>query len=303
MRRWLIVFSLVWLAGCASQVPAPVTEMRSPVRIEAPKATPTAQPVAPVVPIAPVEKLYVVQQGDTLFGIARMHNLNPRDLAAWNNLDDANLIVAGQRLRLAPPAPASVVGAGAEARPVTVGGAVVARPLDVTTAAAPAPDRPASPPAPPPPPAQPAVPDGPVSLPAPAQQPAQPAEPGIEWGWPAYGSLLTAFSAGTAGAQSINRGIGIAGTIGDPVLAAAAGRVIFVGVYPRHGNLVVLLHADGYSTVYAHNRRVLVKEGQSVERGQRIADLGDSDADQPKLHFELRHKGKPLDPLKHLPAR
>lgn len=126
---------------------------------------------------------------------------------------------------------------------------------------------------------------------------------GIDWGWPAAGRLLANFSDSNAGAQGLNRGIDIAGNVGEPVLAAAPGKVIFVGVYPKHGNLVVLLHAEGYSSVYAHNSRVLVKEGQMVKRGQRIADLGNSDADQPKLHFELRQQGKPLDPLKYLPAR
>jgi lipoprotein NlpD len=137
----------------------------------------------------------------------------------------------------------------------------------------------------------------------PAAAPAQPVATGIDWGWPANGKLLANFSDSNAGAQGLNRGVDIAGNVGEPVLAAAPGKVIFVGVYPKHGNLVVLLHAEGYSSVYAHNSRVLVKEGQMVKRGQRIADLGNSDADQPKLHFEVRQQGKPVDPLKFLPPR
>ncbi len=120
--------------------------------------------------------------------------------------------------------------------------------------------------------------------------------------WPANGKLLAGFSeAGSA--QEANKGLDIAGRIGDPVLSAAAGKAIYVGTFAKHGNLVVILHANGYSSVYAHNSKILVKEGQAVTRGQKIAELGDSDAEQPKLHFELRQNGKPLDPQKILPAR
>ncbi len=330
MIRWFAVFLLAGLAGCASKAPAPVAESQSTARTETQKAGPTAQP-------APADKLYLVKKGDTLFGIAREHGLNPRDLAAWNNLDNSNRISVGQQLRLTPPTAPSAASAaadGAEVRPVAAGGAVVARPLDGAPAAAPA----SAPAAGAVPPAPTLLPGNTESLkrgpkggklpyseenlarlkgqePAPAQlaaapapeKPAAPPAPtaatGIDWGWPATGKLLANFSDGNVGAQGLNRGIDIAGNIGDPVLAAAPGKVIFVGVYPKHGNLVVLLHAEGFSTVYAHNHRILVKEGQTVKRGQRIADLGSSDADQPKLHFELRQQGKPLDPLRYLPAR
>lgn len=334
MIRWFAVFLLAGLAGCASKAPAPVAESQAPARIEAPRTAQAAQPAAPA------GQLHLVKKGDTLFGIAREHGLNPRDLAAWNNLDNSNRISVGQQLRLTPPvAPTAQPAAttapdGTEVRPIAASGAVVARPLDGAPAAAPAPTPAAGavPPAPTflpgnteslkrgpkggklpyseenlarlkgqePAPAQPAaapVPEKPAAPPAPT------VATGIDWGWPANGKLLANFSDGNAGAQGLNRGIDIGGNIGDPVLAAAPGKVIFVGVYPKHGNLVVLLHADGFSTVYAHNQRILVKEGQAVKRGQRIADLGNSDADQPKLHFELRQQGKPLDPLRYLPAR
>ncbi|MBS3936794.1 MAG: M23 family metallopeptidase, partial [Sulfuritalea sp.] len=146
------------------------------------------------------------------------------------------------------------------------------------------------------------------AAPAAAPAPAAPAvaletATGIDWGWPANGRLLASFSGGRAGTENVNLGIDIDGNMGDPVLAAAPGRVIFVGAYPKHGNLAVLQHDDAYITVYAHLSRILVREGQTVRRGQRIADLGNSEADRPKLHFELRHKGKPLDPLRFLPPR
>lgn len=332
MIRWLVVLMMAGLAGCASKAPVPVAEAQ--------RTGQTAQPAAPA------GKLHVVKKGDTLFSIARETGLNPRDIAAWNNLDNSNRISVGQQLRLTPPAaptaqPAATAAPdGTEVRPITASGTVVARPLDGASAAAPAPTPAAGavPSAPTllpgntdtlkrgpkggklpyseenlarlkgqePALAQPAaapVPEKPAASPVPAAPTAPAVATGIDWGWPVTGKLLANFSDGNAGAQGLNRGIDIAGNIGDPVLAAAPGKVIFVGVYPKHGNLVVLLHADGYSTVYAHNHRVLVKEGQAVKRGQRIADLGNSDADQPKLHFELRQQGKPLDPLKYLPAR
>lgn len=324
-RMFALSFALL-LAGCASKAPAPVAESQSPVRIEA-----ATTPQAPV----PPGKMHVVRKGDTLYSIAREHGLNARDIAAWNNLDDTNRISLGQQLRLSPPAVQPAAPAPeTEVRPIAASGAVVARPLDgvpappgavqpaptllpgntetlkrepkggklpyseenlarlkgqepVPAAAAPA-----------------SAPAAPAALPEkPATPPTPPVATGIDWGWPAAGRLLANFSDGNAGVQGLNRGIDIAGNIGDPVLAAAPGKVIFVGVYPKHGNLVVLLHAGGYSSVYAHNNRVLVKEGQLVKRGQRIADLGDSDADQPKLHFELRQQGRPVDPLKLLPPR
>ncbi len=142
----------------------------------------------------------------------------------------------------------------------------------------------------------------PPSAPAPA--PAPPAAPGdIEWSWPATGKLLAGFSEGGDGKEA-NKGIDIAGRIGDAVLAAAPGKVVYAGSGLRgYGNLVIVRHNDAFLSAYAHNSRILVKEGQTVTRGQKIAEIGNSDADQPKLHFEVRQRGKPVDPLKFLPPR
>jgi lipoprotein NlpD len=119
----------------------------------------------------------------------------------------------------------------------------------------------------------------------------------LEFIWPAKGALLAGFS------EPGNKGLDIGGKPGDPVVAAAAGQVLYTGTGIRgFGKLIVIRHEGGFSSVYAHNREILVKEGQSVARGQRIAELGDSDADRPKLHFEIRKSGKPVDPMRYLPG-
>ena len=120
----------------------------------------------------------------------------------------------------------------------------------------------------------------------------------LNWIWPARGTLLSGFD------EVKNKGIDIAGTAGDPVLAAADGRVVYVGASLRgYGNLVILKHNNTFLTAYAHNQLLLVKEDQTVRRGQKIAEMGNSDADRVKLHFEVRRQGKPVDPAKYLPAR
>jgi lipoprotein NlpD len=112
------------------------------------------------------------------------------------------------------------------------------------------------------------------------------------------GKLVGTFSEGG------NKGVDIAGKAGDPVLAASGGKVVYSGAGLRgYGKLVIVKHNNNYLTAYAHNKTVLVKEGQSVGKGQKIAEMGDTDADQVKLHFEVRRQGKPVDPLKHLPPR
>jgi lipoprotein NlpD len=101
-----------------------------------------------------------------------------------------------------------------------------------------------------------------------------------------------------------NRGVGIGGRAGDPVLAAADGRVVYAGAGLRgYGNLIILKHNNTFLTAYAHNQALLVREDQTVRQGQPIAQMGSSDADRVKLHFEVRRQGRPVDPMNHLPAR
>jgi len=119
----------------------------------------------------------------------------------------------------------------------------------------------------------------------------------IEWVWPASGKVIAGFS------DSANlKGIDIAGKSGQPVVASAAGRVVYAGTGLRgYGKLIIVKHNSTYLSAYAHNRDILVKEGQQVGKGQKISEMGDTDADQVKLHFEIRRLGKPVDPAKYLP--
>ncbi|HET8748653.1 MAG TPA: peptidoglycan DD-metalloendopeptidase family protein, partial [Ramlibacter sp.] len=141
----------------------------------------------------------------------------------------------------------------------------------------------------------------PAPAPAPASpQPAAGADDDIAWSWPTSGAaaVVAGFD------EQKNKGIDIGGRAGDPVLAAADGRVVYAGAGLRgYGNLIILKHNNTYLTAYAHNQSLLVKEDQTVRKGQKIAEMGATDADRVKLHFEIRRQGKPVDPMKYLPAR
>ncbi|OIQ90497.1 murein hydrolase activator NlpD precursor [mine drainage metagenome] len=306
------------LAGCASNQPAPVIERAAPTTLEGAGAQAASTPAG----------FYIVKKGDTLYSIALDHGCSYRDIAAWNSLSDPNKIEVGQQLRVAPPeaaaAPSEAAG-GAEVRPVAAPAPVEAQPLTAPGApvAAPAPvsgtantdtlklgpiggEQPYSEaalarlqktdstqtPAPVPPPVVPAA----APVPAPASQAAN--DDGVDWGWPMKGKVIAGFVEGA------NKGIDIAAKPGDPVLAAAAGKVVYAGTGLRgYGKLVIVKHNALFLSAYAHNSQILVKEGQSVAKGQEIAEAGSTDSDQPMLHFEIRRQGKPVDPLKHLPSR
>jgi lipoprotein NlpD len=253
------------LAGCASQHPsAPVVDRTA--RSNAPQPPPVAKVTAPTPRTLPDDH-YEVKRGDTLYSIALEHGADYRELAQWNRLDDPTRIRVGQVLRVKPEEPAAgkVVVGRVESR------AIESRPLE-----------------------------------APAQKPAAPAVPptvpqakdaSTEFMWPAKGKILAGF------AEPRSKGIDIDGRPGDPIVAAAAGRVTYIGSgIPGLGKLVVIKHDNGFITVYAHNRDILVKEQQNVARGQKIAELGSSDADRPKLHFQIRKGSAAVDPLRYLPA-
>lgn len=250
-----------------------------------------AAPAAPVVkPLPGAENagkpgFYTVKPGDTLIRIGLDSGQNWRDIVRWNSLENPNVIEVGQVLRVLPP---SAITAAA---PMTESG-VVTRPVATPSAATTSPSPPASA-------AKPAA-SATVAV-APATAPAAPAAAGEEemaFIWPAGGSLLAGFD------ELKNKGVDIAGKVGEPILAAADGRVVYSGAGLRgYGNLIILKHNNTYLTAYAHNQTLLVKEDQSVRKGQKIAEMGNSDADRVKLHFEIRRQGKPVDPAKYLPNR
>ena len=208
---------------------------------------------------------YTVKPGDTLIRIGMDNGQSWRDILRWNKLDNPNLIETGQVLRVAPPQAEPV------ARPAT-SPAPAAIPAK-TTASAPTSPTPATTAA------------------------AEVADEVLNFQWPARGNVLAGFD------ESKNKGLDISGKVGDPVLAAADGRVVYAGAGLRgYGNLIILKHNNTFLTAYAHNQTLLVKEDQVIKRGQKIAEMGNSDADQVKLHFEIRRQGKPVDPAKYLPG-
>lgn len=273
---------------------APVTDRSTPP--PRPSATPpavaTPAPAPPGAPapgrVASADGTYTVQAGDTLKSIANSFGRDVRELARWNSIDDPSRIRVGQVLRVVPPAGESVA-----VLPVTPTAPATTRPLDSPGSA------PATGPAPP---ASPAATDattapGPVAS-IPESKPAPPPPPTADWIWPASGKVVDRFD------EKRNKGISIAGKEGDPVVASADGTVVYSGSGLRgYGNLVILKHDDDFISAYAHNKQILVKQGQVVKRGQRIAEVGRSDANEPKLHFEIRRQGKPVDPLAYLPPR
>lgn len=278
----LLVAIATILAACASSHPAPIVHR-----------TPTTRPAAAPAPVPPVATL-------------------PTPAPAPGAADSAPLVIE------TTPVPSSRV----ESRPLPGPGGTIAAPPplqssnmlktepmatkqpysdslfeELKSAAPPAGATPGpvaiAPPTAPAPAAAPTPPPAPA-----AAAPAAGAASAADFVWPATGQVVQGF------AEPRNMGITIAGKPGDPIVAAADGRVIFSGPGPRgYGNLVILKHANETLSVYGHNRTLLVKEGQSVKRGQRIAELGSSGADSPQLRFEIRKDGKPVDPRKYLPAR
>ena len=137
-----------------------------------------------------------------------------------------------------------------------------------------------------------------TSTPAAPSAPVAKGADDVNFIWPASGSLIAGFD------EARNKGYDISGKAGDPVLGAADGRVVYAGAGLRgYGNLIILKHNNTYLTAYAHNQSLLVKEDQSVKKGQKIAEMGSTDADRVKLHFEVRRQGKPVDPSRYLPSR
>ncbi len=229
---------------------------------------------------------YSVKPGDTLIRISLENGQNWRDVARWNGIDNPNLIEVGQVLRVVPP---GLEPGAAVARGVPAAGRAETRPLDARAALAPATGASAA-----------ATSAGAAAVPPAAATPvAKEGDDELGWIWPAAGSVAAGFDEG----RNI-KGLSIIGKAGDPVLAAADGRVVYAGSALRgYGNLIIVKHNNTYLTAYAHNQALLVKEDQAVRRGQKIAEMGSSDAERVQLHFEIRRQGKPIDPARLLPPR
>jgi len=232
-------------------------------------------PATPQVSIAQPGRSIVVRRGDTLYSLARTHNITPRDLSAWNGLVDPNTIYPGQSLRLYPPSGTTVY---------------TPPPANRNTTAA----------ATPPPPSSSTASTPPAASGTPATATVSPSS-GLAWQWPTEGQIVTRFVAN----DPTKEGIDIGGHNGQAVRAAAAGAVIYSGAPPtlHFGELIIIKHNDHWLSVYGHNRRRMVSEGQRVSAGEQIAEMGRSGTTRDMLHFEIRHDGKPVDPLSHLPAR
>jgi lipoprotein NlpD len=303
-RLALLTLTLGLLAACQTPV------RKAPVVERSISASPSNyRPATPAVVVdetrSDARSGYTVRRGDTLLRIALDHGQNYRDLVAWNNLADANDIKVGQVLRVAPLAPVvERKSAGVTTSPISM------PPSDTrasTAAVAPRKPLPGTPP-----PASPAstVPGEPVRpadaavppvAPVVAGTPAAPAvaeEERVSWIWPSDGKVVGTFEEGK------NKGIDIAGKLGQRVMAASGGKVMYAGSGIRgYGNLVIVKHSNNVLSAYAHNRAIVVKEGDPVVKGQTIAEMGNSDSDSVKLHFEIRQQGKPVDPSRFLPGR
>ena len=281
--RWPLQLALAagvsLLAACTT---TSLTESpRAPVVDKSAGGRPVPQATRPVALLPPGQEnagkpgYYTVRPGETLIRIGLENGQNWRDIARWNNLENPNLIEVGQVLRVAPPS---------ASMPAPSGSVAASSPVTVAASESRVQARPLSPPAP---------------APATSSKTADNATgEGIAFSWPSSGSVIDRFD------ETRNKGVDIAGKAGDPVLAAADGRVVYSGSGLRgYGNLIILKHNNTFLTAYAHNQTLLVKEDQNVRQGQKIAEMGSSDAERVKLHFEVRRQGKPVDPLKHLPAR
>jgi lipoprotein NlpD len=314
------LLALALLSACGT----PPEKQNAPV-IEKNTATPiSTTKIVDEKPVVPVEKpldtklFYVVKRGDTLIRIALDHGKSYSDLVAWNSLSNPNDIKVDQVLRIAPPDGASTT--------VTSNGQVDVKPLapmpvnpstnktgprgdkraysDAALAELQKPDSGLVPSAPI------AIAPKPNTAIAPAsstaisvkvqEQVASNANDSdaVEWIWPTAGKVIASFD------DAKNKGIDISGQAGQDVVAAGAGKVMYEGSAIRGwGNLVIIRHNDTLVSAYAHNRANLVKEGQIIKKGQKIAEMGNTDTDTVKLHFEIRQNGKPVDPSKFLPSR
>lgn len=281
VRNWLgLAVAVVLLNACASKGPAPVEDRRAgsaAVSSVKEKSRPG---------------WYRVRKGDTLYSVAWKAGVDYKTLARWNNIDRSYTIYAGQLLRLTPPKRVSTPSRNKTKPETPKTAARTARKTEPKKK-----KKVAAVPSPAPAPAQP--PSSPKT--EAVAKPTQPAVSGkLRWQWPASGRVIARFSA----RDPDKDGIKIAGSRGQRVVAAEAGKVVYVGSgLIGYGQLIIVKHRNEFLSAYGHNSKLRVKEGDLVKRGQHISDMGSNSAGRPMLHFEIRRYGKPVDPLAYLPKR
>ncbi|MQQ99732.1 peptidoglycan DD-metalloendopeptidase family protein [Glaciimonas soli] len=253
------------LAACGTPKNAPISSAGTSTGTSSGAGTGASTPATPVVPSGP--GYYTVQKGDTLYSIGRTYRQNPRDIASWSNLSNMNGIEVGQVLRVLPPG--GNTGSGSSARAANAASSKQTPAKSKT-------------------PATTATPDAPFVAGE---------EKSIDWMWPTDGKRVS------ESGQS-KKGVDILGTAGQTIVAAAAGKVMYAGSGIRgYGNLVIIKHTTNLLSVYAHNKSIVVKEGQMVTKGQKIAEMGQTDSNTVKLYFEIRRQGKPINPALVLSGR
>lgn len=272
MRRQAPVLALALLcSGCAGMLS---WEAAPPERkvYNGPEA-----PVKPERPAGPDE--YVVHRGDTVYSIAFRHNLDFRELARWNGIGSDYLIRPGQVLRLKtppPPAPIRHRSGDVETQAAPDTDVPVGKPQPVTAESPP-------PPAPPPEPVDTALVSG----------------EGFQWTWPTHGVVSRGYEPGQG-----SKGLDFTGSLGQPVFAAAPGRVVYSGnALKGYGELIIIKHDEVHLSAYGYNRARHVKEGDVVTTGQPIGEMGMGPENKPLLHFEIRDRGKPVNPVGFLPSK
>ena len=299
---WTATFVAALLTACGTPAPsgrkAPIVEYGGGTQKTAGTATPSAPQNIAARPIETTSKIYVVQKGDTLYSIAFLNGVDYREVAELNKLKDPTAIRIGQQLRLNVPVTEPIAKPETKTalvqQPPQLGGIKnqpkVGRLAYSEQALAKA-DR-----------MQEDVQKPEPAVVATKSQPGSTArddgeDEALEWGMPTSGKVIAEFS------ESANRkGVDIVGKRGQAIVASASGKVVYSGSGLRgYGKLIIIKHNKTYLSAYAHNDQVLVKEGQNVSKGQKIAEMGNTDADQVELHFEIRKLGKPVDPAKYLP--
>jgi lipoprotein NlpD len=272
MKRLLLYASFLALTSCSSpHPPAPVSVLNSQPEVEE----------------DPFQgETYTVQTGDTLFAIAWYSGNDYRDIAKWNNIPQPYTIYAGQKVKLRPQ------------QTINTKVVSVTKPSGQTRKSTPK------------------IPVDPTPKqaygerkeivktikPSVTKKPEKQQFPDkvTQWMWPTQGNIIATFSRSESG----SKGLDIQAKKGDPIVAAASGKVVYSGSALRgYGNLIIIKHTDNFLSAYAHNDEILVKEREWVDIGQKIATMGDSGTNEVKLHFEIRYRGRSLDPKRYLPKK